>query len=59
MDGVTTSQPCTIKPNGWVAITVPTVEIERIDGDVYVFCETCGYSLRSGEEGLADDWEAE
>jgi hypothetical protein len=60
MDGITTSQPAEIKPDGWVKVLEPTFEIERIDGDVYMVCMTCGVMrLRSGEDGLADDWEAE
>lgn len=59
MDGITTKQPCVIEPDGWVRILEPTIEIERIEGGVYVVCVTCNRRLRDGEDGLADDWEAE
>lgn len=58
MSGVTTSQSAVIKDDGWVKVT-GDIEVDRIDGDVYIYCRDCGHVVSSGEDGLAEDWEAE
>jgi hypothetical protein len=57
MEGITTSQTAILLPSGDVEVT-GSVEIERFDGDVFVYCKTCSKRLVAGEEGLSEDWQA-
>lgn len=56
MTGVQTSQDARITPSGDVEVTGP-VEIERINGDTFVYCADCDNRLLSGQDGLSEYWE--
>jgi hypothetical protein len=51
----------TITPEGDVQVNTGVIEVDSIDGDTYVWCETHQVRIHSGEthEGITlnDEWE--
>lgn len=58
MTGVSMSQAAQIKSDGNVEVTGDG-EVDRIDGDTFVWCDTCKERVYAGdsEHGLAEYWE--
>lgn len=57
-DRAVVQTPCTITPTGDVKVGEYFPSVVRVDGDCYIFCETCDQRVYSGEGGLARDWTA-